>query len=70
VGFSLSLRFALCADLLLAATLDNDEMVVFWIGSGASPQLLQDLFGVDDFMSIDTRMVWNPPQLIDSCLTC
>ena len=61
MSFALSFHFALGADLLLAATLDNDEIVVFWIGSGASPQLLQDLFGVDDFMSIDTRMVWNPP---------
>ena len=58
---ALSFRFALYADLLLVEILDNDEMVVFWIGSGASPQLLRDLFGVDDYMSIDRRMVWNPP---------
>jgi len=57
VSFALSFHFALGTDLLLAPTLDNDEIVVFWIGSGASPQLLQDLFGVDDFMLIDTRMV-------------
>ncbi|KAJ3571790.1 hypothetical protein NP233_g3515 [Leucocoprinus birnbaumii] len=36
--------------------MDNDEMVIFWVGSGASPQLLLDLFGTDDFMSIDTRV--------------
>ena len=58
----------MCAHLLLVATLDNDEMVIFWIGSGASPQLLQDLFGTDDFMSIVTRMVWHP--LTSRCAPC
>ncbi|THH07856.1 hypothetical protein EW146_g9184 [Bondarzewia mesenterica] len=33
--------------------IDNEEMMVFWIGAGASPQLLLDLFGVDDFVNID-----------------
>ncbi|KAF5357009.1 hypothetical protein D9756_006489 [Leucocoprinus leucothites] len=36
--------------------MDNDEIAIFWVGSGASPQLLLDLFDTDDFMSIDTRM--------------
>jgi hypothetical protein len=43
---------------------DNDEMVIFWIGSGVSPQLLQDLFGTDDFISLDTRMVCSPFTLL------
>ena len=37
--------------------LDNEEMMVFWVGSSVSPQLLQDLFGVDDIMTLSPRTV-------------
>lgn len=39
------------------ACLDNEEMMIFWIGTSASPQLLLDLFGTDDVMSMDPHMV-------------
>jgi len=39
--------------------LDNEEMMVFWVGSSVSPQLLQDLFGVDDIMTLSPRTVRN-----------
>ncbi|KAF9442321.1 beta-sandwich domain of Sec23/24 [Macrolepiota fuliginosa MF-IS2] len=39
---------------------DNEEILIFWVGSGVSPQLLQDLFGTDDFMSLDHRLHYLP----------
>lgn len=42
------------ADVTLA---DNEEMMVLWIGSDASPRLLKDLFDVDEFMQVDTHLV-------------
>lgn len=36
---------------------DNEESMVFWIGSSVSPQILSDLFGVDDINAVNPRMV-------------
>lgn len=33
--------------------MDNEETSIFWVGASASPQLLSDLFGVDDISSIN-----------------
>ncbi|KAF8960368.1 sec24-related protein [Flammula alnicola] len=34
----------------------NEEMMIFWVGSSVSPQILSDLFGVDDVHSLNPHM--------------
>jgi len=42
---------------LLSHIADNEELQVLWVGQSASPQLLLDLFGVDDIFKVDIRIV-------------
>lgn len=46
---------------------DNEESTIIWVGSSASPQLLQDLFGVDDIHSLSNELTSLP--VIDSRLS-
>ncbi|EIM88784.1 protein transporter SEC24 [Stereum hirsutum FP-91666 SS1] len=40
--------------------IDNEDVMIFWIGLSASPALLMDLFGVDDVHSLDPEMISLP----------
>ncbi len=49
---------------------DNMEVIIFWIGISVSPQILLDLFAVDDIMNLDIHMVCSLPGLKIYILTC
>lgn len=42
---------------LLPDSADNEEFMIFWVGSSVEREVLFDLFGVDDLMVLDPHMV-------------
>jgi protein transport protein SEC24 len=40
-----------------AYLVENGERAILWLGQGVSPQILQDLYGVENLDELDTRMV-------------
>jgi len=40
--------------------IDNEDIMIFWIGSSVPPQLLKDLFGVEELKDINRDMVELP----------
>lgn len=49
-------------------------MMIFWVGASTSPQILLDLFGVDDVHAVDAHMVsrtpLRPKPLSSSVVSC
>lgn len=42
---------------LTRSSLANGEIAFLWLGSALSPQILNDLYGVENLNEIDTRIV-------------
>lgn len=43
--------------MLITMITDNEEVSIFWVGLGASPQQINDLFGVDDILDLSPNLV-------------
>lgn len=39
---------------------ENGEIAILWLGSSVSPQILQDLYAVENLEELDVRMVGHP----------
>ncbi|KAI6019871.1 hypothetical protein F5J12DRAFT_968057 [Pisolithus orientalis] len=40
--------------------IDNEEYMIFWVGSGVSRQVLDELFGVQDLLALNSNMTYLP----------
>lgn len=40
-----------------AYLVENGERAILWLGQAVSPQLLQDLYGIENLDELDTRLV-------------
>lgn len=55
IGAPLHRRFSVYSDSYRVT--DNEDIMMLWVGASVSPQVLRDLFGVDDIKDVDRNMV-------------
>lgn len=54
---------------MLMDVTDNEDIMMIWVGASASPQLLLDLFGVEDINQVNRNMVGPPPHSLHTTNT-